>query len=128
MSEMNGLPMYSGPVDRMASGFRNLEFETKAPHPVAALQRSMRDTEWEGRLDMVRRTYGSHLAMRLATEKLACSRLQRQPGLPASNVNLETVLGTQTKIEFSDYLNLPQTRPTASMDIFTASEVQAHIN
>ena len=38
----------------------------KAPHPVAALERSIRDFEWESKVDMVRRTYGSHMAMRLA--------------------------------------------------------------
>ena len=77
----------------------------KAPHPVATLERSIRDFEWESKLDMVRRTYGSHMAMRLATEKAVCSRHQRLPGLQFSNVNLDTVLGTDTKIDFADFLN-----------------------
>ena len=123
-----GLPITSGPHDVLRAGFRSLEHETRAPHPVAGLQRSLRDAEWEGRLDMVRRIYGSHLAMRLATEKLACSRLQRQPGLEASNVNLDTVLGTQTKIGFEDFLNPPTMRPVAPVaDLYTASENHAGI-
>lgn len=125
MAAQSGLPMLSGPMDQMRTGFRNLECEMKAPHPVAALQKSMRDVEWESKLDMVQRTYGSHLAMRLATEKAQCSRHQRQPGLPAGNVNLETVLGTDTKIEFSDFLNLPYSRPIAPIsDLHGASEAK----
>lgn len=123
MDSTKQIPIVSGPEDRLAAGFRSLEYETKTPHPVAGLQRSMRDAEWDGKLDMVRRTYGSHLAMRLATEKLVCNRVLRQPGLQSSNVNLETVLGTHTKIEFSDFLNLPHLRPTPVVgDIYTASE------
>jgi len=124
----NGLPMTNGPFDRMRVGHRNLEHETRAPHPVAGLQRSQRDAEWEARLDMVRRTYGAHLAMRLATEKVACSRVLRQPGLQTKNVNLETALNLQTQIGFEDFLNLPQMRPVAPVpDVYAASEAQAGI-
>lgn len=109
---MSGLPVLSGPVDTLRSGFRNLEHELKAPHPVASLEKSSREFEWESKLDMVRRTYGSAMAMRLATEKAVCSRHQRLPGLQFSNINLDTVLGTDTKIEFADFLNGEPSFPT----------------
>ena len=100
-----GLPIYSGSVDHIRYGFRSLEHNGTAAHPVDALQKSLKEAEWAGKLDMVRRVYGSHLAMRLATEKAMFSRPHRLPGLQSSKIGLDTVMGTDLNIEFSDYLN-----------------------
>lgn len=96
----NTLPVYSGSVDHLRQGFRSLEHETSSNHPL----QSNRNI-WMSKVDMVRRTYGSHLAMKLATEKEVFSHLRRLPGLESSNIALETVLGTDESMEFADYLN-----------------------
>jgi hypothetical protein len=128
MSEQSqhfSLGIGNGPHDLLRNGVRNLEGEAKAPHPVAALQRNADDAEWAQKVDMVRRTYGSHLAMRISAEKVACGRHQRQAGLEATNVNLQTVLGNDTKLEFSDFLNLPANRPVGPVaDLHSATELQ----
>jgi proteasome maturation protein len=61
--------------------------------------------EWKMKLDNVRRIYGSHPAMRLASEKASFSRNHRLPGLQSRNIGKNVVLGLNDKIEFSDFLN-----------------------
>jgi hypothetical protein len=61
--------------------------------------------EWAAKLDFVRHVYGSHMAMRLATEKAVFSEPVHLPGIPSSRIALQTVLGTDTTIDFSDFLN-----------------------
>lgn len=57
------------------------------------------------KLDQVRRTHGSHMAMRLATEKENFSRLRRLPGLESSNVALQTLMGESESVDFPDFMN-----------------------
>ncbi len=102
--DVQGLPILQGPVDHMRQGFRSFEQATTAQHPIQLMQ-NRADLEWNMKLDTVRRTHGSHMAMRLATEKAVMSRMRRLPGLKSSNIGLETLLGTDKQIEFQDYLN-----------------------
>lgn len=102
---MEGLPVYTGPVDHLRYGFRSLENEKSAPHPVAVFQKNRGQAEWAQKMDMVRRSYGSHMAMRLASEREIFSRSHRLPGLQSSTTSLETLMGTDSKIDFTDYLN-----------------------
>lgn len=93
-----------GPVDHLRQGFQSYEQAHRAPHPIQMMQ-NRPDLEWNYKLDTVRRTYGSHMAMRLATEKKVMSRMRRLPGLETSSIGVDTVLGTDLSIEFRDYLN-----------------------
>jgi proteasome maturation protein len=102
--EEYGLQVLKGPADHLRSGFNSLERAHMAPHPVQILQ-TKSEMEWTLKLDTVRRTYGSHMAMRLATEKSLLNRQRRLPGLESSNIARETLLGTDEKIDFSDFLN-----------------------
>lgn len=54
---------------------------------------------------MTARTFGIAAAMRLKTERDLLAQYQRAPGLPSSNIGLETVLGLDETIEFEDILN-----------------------
>jgi hypothetical protein len=103
--EQQGLPVYDGPLDHLRYGFRSLESEMGSAHPVSMFQKNRGEAEWLFKMDMVRRSYGSHMAMRLASEKAMLSRPHRLPGLQSSNISLETVMGTDTTIDFTDYLN-----------------------
>ena len=103
--EQQGLPVYNGPIDHLRYGFRSLESEMTAPHAVAAFQKNRGEAEWACKMDMVRRSYGSHLAMRLASERAMFSRPHRLPGLQSSNISLDTVMGTDSMIDFTDFLN-----------------------
>lgn len=102
--ESNGLPVYSGAVDHLRFGFRSLESELSAQHPIQSLQNTGNNA-WMAKLDQVRRTHGSHMAMRLATEKENFSRMRRLPGLESSNVALQTLMGESESVDFPDFMN-----------------------
>jgi hypothetical protein len=61
-------------------------------------------TSWRNKLSDVSRQYGSHMAMRLATERAIFNRPHRLPGLSSSSVAFETLDGSDTSITFADYL------------------------
>lgn len=104
------MPVLQGPVDKMRHESVSYAMEYSAQHPVQSLQTSA-TREWSSKLDSVRRTYGSHMAMRLATEREFFSRNRRLPGLESSKIALQTLTGADETIEFSDYLDDPQMRP-----------------
>ena len=54
--------------------------------------------------------YGSHLAMQLATERQRFGKQRRAFGLESSTIALETVMGTQSSMEFEDFLDQPSKR------------------
>ncbi len=102
--------------DTMRWGIASKSKATPTLHPVERMQnteggRVMR--EFNGKLDAVRRMYGSGLAMRLQTEVMeARSMRTRLPGMPqASNAGLETLLGRDETIDFEDFLGLPDDSP-----------------
>ncbi len=102
----SGLPILTGPVDHLRQGFQGLQLEAaaNAPHPVEAGQKKS-DFAFSSKLDMVRRTYGSHMAMRLASEQIIYNRDRRLPGLECSHITCDTLAGTDTRIDFQDFLN-----------------------
>lgn len=79
----------------------------RPPNPTPNRRKHQRkEREFRARLDSVARLYGLAAAMRLKTEKEVLSaQAQRLPGLPASRVGLETVLGTDETLDFEDILN-----------------------
>ena len=101
------------PVNAMETGPNGHNFASSASqkHPVDDLQR--RSTVYDD-LEDVRRIYGSGLAMRLATERQMASKVGgRLPGMESvsvdsSNFLMETLMGTDTKLDFQDVLSRPE--------------------
>jgi len=84
-----------------------------APHPIQGVEKRAADVDLNSKIDRVRRSYGIHMAMRLATEESVFGRPRRLPGLSSSKALYDTITGNGTKIEFCDFLDDPLTRPTA---------------
>ena len=101
--EINGLPMYSGSFDHLRHGIRSLENDCISNHTIQIINNH--NKQWLNKLDSINRSYGSSLAMRLATEKEMFSHSHRLPGLESSNISLQTLLGKDEIIEFADVLN-----------------------
>ena len=99
------LPKYQGPVDHLRFGFRSLQNELNAPHPVSLIQNSHSEISWMNKIETVRRIHGSGFAMRLANDRAVLTKKNKLPGLESSNIWLDTVIGTDTSISFEDYLN-----------------------
>mmetsp|Transcript_934 Transcript_934/g.1353 ORF Transcript_934/g.1353 Transcript_934/m.1353 type:complete len:136 (+) Transcript_934:154-561(+) len=128
MMESAGLPFMRAPEDTMRVGFgSSLAEQAKAPHPVQQLQKIRHEQEWRSKLQSAALIYGTAFAMKLETERQALSQIQRPPGLgiQSSLVGLETLMGTDTEIEFHDYLGLPSEAPTEpKFTIHDAMEVK----
>ena len=103
--EEQTLPKYQGPVDHLRYGFRSLQHELVAPHPVATIQRTHSELSWLKEIETVRRIHGSGFAMRLATDRAILMNKFKFPGLESSNILLDTVTGKDTSITFEEYLN-----------------------
>jgi proteasome maturation protein len=104
MESANAMPVLQGPVDKLRHDNLSYALDFSAQHPVQSMQ-SAAPREWSSKLDSIRRTYGSHMAMRLATEREFFARTRRLPGLESSKIALQTLNGTDETIEFSDYLD-----------------------
>ena len=122
---MFGLPVASGPTDLLRDGFRNLETEMMTKHPIEGLDKKSEAAAFNSKLERIRRVYGSHMAMRLATEEAQFGQSRRLPGLPSSNAMHDTITGEGIKMEFKDFLDDPLTRATApTIDWHRQTEVQ----
>jgi Proteasome maturation factor UMP1 len=115
----NQIPMMRTPANSIVEGPNSNNFASQglARHPVDEMQQTQQTNHFDD-LDEVRRMYGSGLAMRLATERqMALNVGGRLPGMDAiggqSNIMFETLMGTDTKIEFGDFMGRPEDIPTA---------------
>lgn len=122
---MARIPVMQKPASLMEVGpnGNNLAAAAASRHPVDQLQQQMMT---HNRVDFARHVYGSGLAMRLATEqKLASDNTRRAVGLPQSNIYRDIVTGNDTKLDFGDFLSLPEYRPdVAKTNMHAAMEHQ----
>ena len=125
---MPQIPVMQRPVSMMEHGpnSQNLAATAMARHPVDHLQQRTAASNSDVDLDFVRHVYGSGLAMRLATEQKIAVQQEAQ-GLftshsssfpnggggssTSSSVYRDIVTGHDLKMNFSDYLSLPENRP-----------------
>lgn len=122
---MFGLPVATGPHDTLRDGFKNNEHAMMTPHPVQGLDKQSELAEFNGKIERVRRVYGIHMAMRLATEEKSFGRPRRLPGLQSSHALHDTITGSGTKIDFKDFLDDPFMRATGpSVDFHRQTEAQ----
>ena len=123
-----GLPFQSAPVDHLRCGFSSLETSNSRSHPVEHFQRVRESNEWTEKLVNAKNMYGTHMAMRLASERQHFSRQHRLFGLPSSRVGLDSVTGEGLQIDFSDYLNVPHMRAEApQMALHDVMEVKLNL-
>lgn len=93
----------------------NLAASTLSRHPVDDLQRKLHANPFED-LQAVRHIYGTGLAMRLATERKIAAQEENEAGLPSAGLYRDIVTGNDTRIDFKDFLSLPEHRPDATVE------------
>jgi hypothetical protein len=105
------IPIMQQPASLMQVGpnGNNLAAAAASRHPVDQLQQQMR---MHSGVEYARHMYGTGLAMRLATEqKMAMESTRGAAGIPQSNMYADIVSGNDTKLDFADFLSLPEYRP-----------------
>jgi len=85
-----------------------LRNQNLSSHPVQHIQKSWRADEESRKSFVVKRIFGTQMAMRFQMERDILSQFKRLPGLTSSFVGLETMLGTDEDIDFEDFLNDPR--------------------
>lgn len=113
MDETTRIPIVTKPASMMEVGpnGNNLASVAASRHPVDDLQRKLDVNPFQN-LEYVRHVYGSGLAMRLATEqKVALEQERGAAGLPSSGLYRDIVTGNDVKLDFADFLSLPEYRP-----------------
>mmetsp|Transcript_18300 Transcript_18300/g.21117 ORF Transcript_18300/g.21117 Transcript_18300/m.21117 type:complete len:132 (+) Transcript_18300:108-503(+) len=124
----NSIPLMREPVNMMETGPSGSNFAAvaKQRHPVDDLQRL--STNNLSDIDEVRKIYGSGLAMTLATERQMASKAGgRLPGMKSSlgessGILIETLLGTDTKLDFCNVFSQPDHLPTTEYNVHKAME------
>ena len=129
MSDSVSIPILNGPSDHLRRGLNSLDYGAKATHPMDPMGSAGKreHDEWIAKLDNVRRMYGSHMAMRLATERETFRGNNRMPGLRSSSIHHDILMGTDTQIDFKDYLNDPMTR-TEGLSLPIQDIMEAKLN
>lgn len=120
------IPIITAPNDQLRCGVRSLQHESLQRHPVDT-QQTNADREWNSKLDHVRRIHGSALAMRLAGERQMFCQSHRMPGIKSSKIALETLMGEDSTIQFSDFLNDATIRPD-KLRIPLHDQIEAKLN
>ena len=88
----------------------NLAAAAVSRHPVDNLQMTLNENPFHN-LEYVRHAYGSALAMRLATEQKIAAEQHLAGAHPAGNLYRDVVTGNDVRLDFDDFLALPQNRP-----------------
>jgi proteasome maturation protein len=118
------MDLLKGPRDTLRNGFQSLESSANTAHPIEQIQKNG-DAEFRAKLDRIRRTQGSAMAMHLATEREMFNRPHRLAGLESSKIAYETISGKNNTIEFSDFLNDPSNRPDhPAIDFMRVNEMK----
>jgi hypothetical protein len=116
------IPIMREPASLMELGpnGNNLAVAAASRHPVDHMQRVAPGPGQHRDLSFARHVYGSGLAMTLAIEQKIAAQHEltsTAPGIPSSGLYGEIVTGNDTKLDFRDFLALPQYQPDLSKEV-----------
>uniref|UniRef100_UPI00358E67C1 proteasome maturation protein n=1 Tax=Myxine glutinosa TaxID=7769 RepID=UPI00358E67C1 len=98
-----------GVHDTLRFGFTSTLSQIKNSHPLEASERLCSNLEPMAGLAELRVTQGLHAPLRLLNELKVTRRAGRFPCLHSSGIGTATILGTDERIGFEDFLNDPGT-------------------
>ncbi|KAK9803565.1 hypothetical protein WJX72_000608 [[Myrmecia] bisecta] len=124
MEHQAALPMLSTPHDTFRQGLSTLKDETTVAHPVQSIQQNAAREQEQLRMQMMRNVYGSALPARLTIEKQILGRVQRLPGIPSSQLGLESLTGALDDFAFESYLSDPASSEMAPPDLHSQMEAR----
>lgn len=105
------IPILVEPRDFLKNGPTTLKAEAAPAHPVELIQKKYPLASRHSQKLLAANTFGSHVAMRMNMEEAILSQFRRLPALQSSFTGLETLLGMEDEIDFSDYLGTPDLVP-----------------
>lgn len=103
-----GAPSASAAGEKSLRAVAHEVYSQKVAHPVEEIQGNWLRDQLETKHYTMGNIYGSYLPMQLRMEVEIVSQAQRHPGIPSSNVGMETLLGRDETLDFEDFMGLPQ--------------------
>ncbi|XP_075234431.1 proteasome maturation protein [Lycorma delicatula] len=77
-------------------------------HPLEASERNYAKNQEKIQMTVLRNIQGLHAPLRIAMELKAFNNVGHLPFLPSSGISRDVLLGNDDRIEFSDFLNMPE--------------------
>ncbi|KAJ8297458.1 hypothetical protein KUTeg_023989 [Tegillarca granosa] len=96
-----------GVTDVMVHGLQSASTTTNYSHPLEHSEKHWNENKQKMDYVMLRNTIGVHAPLKLQMEKHVALKMQRLPGLPSSNLMMDTLTGRDDMIEFEDFLGDP---------------------
>lgn len=124
MDDSPKIPIVKKPVSLMETGPSGSNFAVAAAerHPVDTMQRQgMPGSNPYKDLSFIRSMYGSGMAMELAAER-QMARQEKAMGLSQIGAIYEDIVsGTDTSVQFADFMSLPDNRPELPKSVLHVS-------
>lgn len=96
-----------GVPDIMLHGLQPGKTMEKAVHPLEHSEKHWNENKRMMDFAMLRNTQGLHAPLKLQMELHTAKRMTRLPGLPSSNIMLDTLTGRDDMLDFDDIFNSP---------------------
>eukprot|EP00127_Corallochytrium_limacisporum_P002257 Clim_evm45s109 gene=Clim_evmTU45s109 len=93
-----------GKTDLLRDGFQSTVANQSTIHPLEHAQLVGHQHAHNAKMANLGRTQGVHMPLRINTELALASQPKRLPGLPESNLAVETLTGQDETIDFEDVL------------------------
>lgn len=118
------IPMQSVAHDAFRNGLASLKEDVAIKHPVDAIQATHSQRAQKTKLQMMRDLYGAAVPAKMQIEQQILGRFQRLPGLPSSQLGLESLTGTLDDFGFESWIGLPQDAELPPVDLHSRMEAK----
>ncbi|KAK9909280.1 hypothetical protein WJX75_010019 [Coccomyxa subellipsoidea] len=124
MDEQKALPHMIQPHDTLRLGLSSLKDQASNVHPVEAIQKSYPKNQEDLKLGMLRNLYGSALPARMQLDKQILSKVGRLPGMPSSQLGLQSLTGELDDFGLESYIGLPEDSESPGPDMHSLMEAK----
>eukprot|EP00798_Chlamydomonas_sp_ICE-L_P025670 gene25670-11336_t len=105
---MDCLPFEAKPHDALREGLASLKEDVSVRHPVEEIQMHYKSQNAATSFQMLKGVYGVAMPAKLEIERQILGKFGRLPGIPSSNLALESMTGELDDFAFESYLGLPE--------------------
>jgi proteasome maturation protein len=122
--ESPSLPVQAAAHDAFRNGLASLKEDASVSHPVEHIQQSHRQQAATTKLQMMRDLYGVAVPAKLQLDQQILGKFQRLPGLPSSQLGLESLTGALDEFGFESWIGLPTDSEVPHVDLHSQMEAK----
>jgi proteasome maturation protein len=122
--EAPSIPLQTAAHDTFRNGLASLKEDVAITHPVEVIQRTSRQNAQTTKLQMMRNLYGVAVPAKIQIEQQILGRFQRLPGLPSSQLGLDSLTGALDEFGFESWIGLPNDAEQPPVDLHSQMEAK----